>query len=253
MRFSLAKPIFFLVHYATVSIMNGFESSIRSSLPLFLWPRWPSGAFLDLLLGLSQQFRFPTKPNPLANIIGEASPQGFQPYLDQTAQPKLTQFHFLFDPGVRKLCHPGALLVDLLGLGRLHLRFKRSQSSRLVHAQHRATFFTPRTTASLKRTAPALRGPRAVAPFDPAALSLLGFKTQNLAGRTGVTVRGRIIGKGLGIKLFTHSPALERIPRRLFDLSQGSNQIDALVCHRLDRGVRGISGVHDHCSAFVPG
>ena len=157
MRFGLAKPTFFPVHYARVSIMNSFESSIRSSLPLFLWPRWSSGSFLDLLLRLSQQFRFPTKPNPLADIIGQASPQGFQSYLDPTAQLKLTQPHFLFDPGVRKLCHPGAFLIDLLSFGRLHLRFKGHQFSRLFRAYQRAPFFSSRTTASLKRTALAIR------------------------------------------------------------------------------------------------
>src|SRR6266540_3358347 len=169
--------------------------------------------FYNSLLRMSQPLWFPTKTNPLANVVGEASPQRLQPHLNHTAQPKLTQTKFVFDPGVGKLCYPGPLLVDCTSLFGLHLRFKRCQLSRLVHAEQRAPFFTLRAAASLKRTAPTIRWPRLIAAFNPAFLSLLCFKLQKLACRTGVTVRTGVIGKSLGIKLFTHPATLERIPR----------------------------------------
>src|SRR5574341_769598 len=238
------------MHYATVSIMKSFESSIRSSLPLFLWPHWPSGAFFDLLLRLSQQFRFPTKPNPLANIVGEASPQGFQPHLDPTAQPKLTKPYFLFNPGVGKLCHPGALLVDLLRFGRLHLRFKRYQFSRLFHAYQRAPFFIFLTTLSLRRTATAICPSRPVAPFDRAPLSFLGFKAEQFACRTSVAVATRIIRESLGIKLRAYAMALQH--GGLFSLRQWPDQINLLVRHFLNRVVCRIGTIDHHLLGLLP-
>src|SRR4030095_7355971 len=108
--------------------------------------------FVVVPLGQSQALRSPTQSNPLTDVIGKASPQDFHSHFDPTAQSKLAEPHFLFDPRVGKLCHPGALLIDLLSFGRLHLRFKGQQLLRLFHAYQRTSFFSPETTASLKRT-----------------------------------------------------------------------------------------------------
>src|SRR5512147_41127 len=233
------------MHYGTVLIMSSFKLTFWLS-PLF-WPRYATeGSSFDSPLSLSQPPGFPTKTHPLANIISEASPQGLHADLDHTAQAKLTQTKFVFDPGVGKLCDPGSLLIDLTGLLGLHLGFKGGQLSRLVHAQHRAPFFTSRTTPSLKPTAPTICQSRPVTASHPAFLSFLGFKVQKLLCRTRVMVRTRIIGKSLGIKLPTDSTALERIPRRLSCLSQGSDQINAVVCHGLNNGLRRIGCVHHH-------
>src|SRR6059036_1474044 len=235
------------MHYVSLSVMKNFKPSIKAAWLLCSGPgQHQRVCFFNSPLRMGQPLWLPTKTNPLANIVSEASPQRFQPDLNHTAQPKLTQTKFVLDPGVGKLCYPGPLLVDLTSLFSLHLRFKRCQLSRLVHAQQRAPFLTRRTAASLKRTAPTIRRPRPVAAFHPAFLSLLCFKLQKLACRTGVTVRTGVIGKSLGIKLFTHPAPLERIPRGLVGLSQGSNQINAFVCHGLNRGLRRIRRIHHH-------
>src|SRR4029077_18604189 len=147
------------MHYGTVLIMNSFKLTFGLS-PLF-WRRFASeGSSFDSPLSLSQPPGFPTKTNPLANIIGEASPQGLQAYLDHTAQAKLTQTHLLFDPGVGKLCDPGSLFVDLTGLFSLHLGFKRYELSGLFHAHQRTSLLGVGTTLSLKPTAPTIRQSR---------------------------------------------------------------------------------------------
>src|SRR5215831_2239166 len=233
------------MHYVTLSLMNSVSRSMKNPWPLGLGSEHhPKVGFFNSL-SMSQSLGLPTKTNPLANIVGEASPQGFQTHFDHTAQAKLAQPHLLFNPGVGKLGYPGSLFIDLLGLFGLHLRFKRNQLSGFVPAQQRAAFFTPRTTASLKPTVPTIRGPRPVTPLNPASLPLLCFKVQKLIGRTGVTVRTRIIAEGLRIKLRAHSVALQYVPRGLVSLGQRSNQINTLVCHRLDSRVRGISCVDD--------
>src|SRR5712692_9877433 len=124
------------MHYVTVSVTKSFKPAIKASWPFYYgFDHHQQVWFLNSMLSMSQPLGFPTKTNPLANVVGEASPQGFQPYLHHTAQPKLAQTKFVFDPGVGKLCYPSSLLIDLLGLFGLHLGFKRCQLSRLVHAQ----------------------------------------------------------------------------------------------------------------------
>src|SRR6266849_8141497 len=214
------------MQYLTLSLMKNFKPAIKATWLLCSGSdhHQQVGVF-NSLLRMSQPLWFPTKTNPLANVVGEASPQRLKPHLNHTAQPKLAQTKFVFDPGVGKLCYPSSLLIDLTSLFGLHLGFKGSQLSRLVHAQQRAPFLTRRTAASLKRTAPTIRWPRPIAAFNPAFLSLLCFKLQKLACRTGVTVRTGVIGKSLVIKLFIHSAMLERIPRGLVGLSRvRSNQ-----------------------------
>ena len=183
-RVEFAKLRFFAMHYVILLATKSFKPAIKAAWPFCYGPDHRQQVwFFNSLLSMCQALGFPAKTNPLANIIREASPQSLQAHFDHSAQPKLTQSKFLFDPGVGKLCYPSSLLIDLLSLFGLHLHFKRSQWSGLVQAQQRAPFFTPRTAASLKRAAPTIRGPRAVAPFHPAFLPLLGFKLQRLACR----------------------------------------------------------------------
>ena len=74
------------MHYVTLSLMKSFKLAIKATWLLCCGSDQHQQYFLNTLLSMSQPIWFPTKTNPLANIIGEASPQGFQPYLDQTAQ-----------------------------------------------------------------------------------------------------------------------------------------------------------------------
>ena len=106
------------MHYVTLSVMKSFKPAIKATWVLCCGSNRINRYFLNTLLSKSQPFGFPTKTNPLANIISEASPQGFHAHLDHTAQAKLTQTKFVFDPGVRKLCDPGSLFIDLLRLVR---------------------------------------------------------------------------------------------------------------------------------------
>src|ERR1700752_5196958 len=98
------------MRYVSLSVMKCFKASIKVAWPLYDGPDHHQRVnFFNSLLRMGQVLRFPTKTNPLANIIGEASPQGLKPHLNHTAQPKLTQTKFVFDPGVGKLCYCGPL------------------------------------------------------------------------------------------------------------------------------------------------
>ncbi len=202
--------------------MNSSKSSLRSSQALCLrYDGRLRGCFFDSWLSMSQPLGSPTKTNPLANVVRQASPQGLGCDLEKTAQPKLPKPDFLFDPGVGKLCHPGSLLVDLLGLFSLHLGFKRHQLSGLFPAQQRPPLFSPGTTLVLKRTASTIRNPRPVAPLAPAALPFLGFKAEPFTCRTPIGVSTRIITEGLRIKFPTDSVPLQHVPRGFFLCGRG--------------------------------
>src|SRR5437773_10285095 len=99
------------MHYVSLSVMKNFKPSIKGAWPLCSGPgQHQRVCVFNSLLRMSQPLWFPTKTNPLANIVSEASPQRFQPDLNHTAQPKLAQTKFVLDPGVGKLCYPGPLL-----------------------------------------------------------------------------------------------------------------------------------------------
>ena len=50
----------------------------------------------------------PAQTNPLADVIGQASPHRFHADLGQTAQAELTQPELVLDPGIGSLGDPGA-------------------------------------------------------------------------------------------------------------------------------------------------
>src|SRR5919109_1217291 len=155
--------------------MNSVNSSLKSPWRYeFAGPTAQPDGFKRGPQSSSALLGLPAQTNPLADVIGQASPQSFHPDLNHPAQAKLTQPELIFKPGVGGLSHPGALLVDLDRLLGLHLGLKGQHGLTLLLTQHRAAFFTTRTTLRLKGTRPTHRSTRSVAPLDPALLFLLG-------------------------------------------------------------------------------
>src|SRR4030042_7187948 len=113
--------------------------------------------------GLGQLLGPPAEANPLADVIGQASPHGFQSRLDQTTQAKLTQPNFVFDPRIGKLCHPSPLFIDGLSFRRLHLGLKCGHLGRRFTPYPRSPSLRPRATLGLKGTAPPVRNLRSAA------------------------------------------------------------------------------------------
>src|SRR5512139_41651 len=199
-----------------------------------------------LALGLSQSLGPPAKPNPLTDVISQTSPQGFQSYLSQPTQPKLTQSNFILNPRIRKFRHTGALLVNLLSLRRLHLCLKRLQFRALSAPDQRSPSSRPRTTLGLKRTSPTVRSSRSVAAPQRSSLSFLSFIKQHFPRGTSITVSARIILKCLWVKLRTHATLLQPIRGNSVSLRQGPNQINLLLGHHLHRCLIRKASIHHH-------
>src|SRR4030042_4169856 len=183
----------------------------------------------------SQFLRLPAKAYPLADVIGQTGPQGFQSHLDQPTQPKLAQSNFVLNPRIGKFRHTSPLLIDGLSFRRLHLGLKRCQFRGLFAPDQRSPSLRPRATLGLKLTSPTLRSLGSVPAPQRSSLPLLSFIYQYLAPRTSITVSTPIILKGLRVKIQTHPTLLQPIGCNSASLRQGPNQIDLLLSHRLHR------------------
>src|SRR4030042_4273648 len=153
---------------------------VSSPYPLGLNQR---GYSTGLPSGLGQLLGLPAKTNPLADIIGQADPHGFQSHLDQTPQTKLTQPHFILNPRIRKFRYPSPLFIDGLSFRRLHLGLKGCHLGRRFAPYPRSASLRPGATLGLKGTAPTVRSLRSVAASQRSSLSFLGFIQQHLASR----------------------------------------------------------------------
>ena len=71
-----------------------------------------SSLFGNLIPNPHRLLRPPAQTDPLADIVGQTSPQGLYPNLNQTAQTKLAQAKFLFDPSIGKLRNLRPLLIN---------------------------------------------------------------------------------------------------------------------------------------------
>ena len=159
-------------------MVNNLKLSINlhsSISPLDLYPR---GYSSGLASGLGQPLRLPAKANPLADVIGQTSPQGLQSDLGQATQPKLTQPYFVLNPRIRKFRHPRPLLIDSLSFRRLHLRLKCYHLWRRSAPYQRSASLRPRATLSLKLTPSTLRSLSSVATPQRRSLLLLRFIKQ---------------------------------------------------------------------------
>ncbi len=178
-------------------MVNNLKLSINlhsSISPLDLYPR---GYSSGLASGLGQPLRLPAKANPLADVVGQTSPQGLQSDLGQTTQPKLTQPYFVLNPRVRKFRHPRPLLIDSLSLRRLHLRLKCYDLWRRSAPYQRLASLRPRATLRLKLTPSTLRSFGSVATPQRRSLLLLSFIEKYLARRASITISALIVLKGL--------------------------------------------------------
>ena len=96
------------------------------------------GPLRKFLLGeCHRQIAFPAKPEPLLDVIGQASPNRFDPDFLQTSESKLAYAQFVFDPGMGKLRDLGTATVELPGLLGLHFGFKGGHCRRILLAHHR--------------------------------------------------------------------------------------------------------------------
>ena len=70
-------------------------------------------SFCAFASGFGQrQLSPPAQPNPLLDVVGQRRPQNLQPHFHQSAQPKLFQPQFVFDPRIGKFRHRSALSID---------------------------------------------------------------------------------------------------------------------------------------------
>ena len=231
--------------------MENLKPSINLNSSPYLLGLNRRGYSTGLALGLDQSPGLPAKANPLADVIGQTGPQGFQSHLNQSTQPKLTQPNFVLNPRIRKLCHAGPLLIDGLSFRRLHLGLKRCHLWRLFTPYQRPPSFRPRTTLSLKRTNPTVRSLGSVAASQRSSLPFLSFIKQPLACGTSIAVCAPIILKGLGVKVRTHSTLLQPIGCHSPSLRQGPNQINLLLGHRLHRRLIRKASIHHHLLRFL--
>ena len=126
-----------------------------------------------LSLDLGQPLGLPAKAYPLADVIGQTSPHGFQGHFNQSTQTELTQPNFILNPRIGKFRHSGPLLIDSLSFRRLHLGLKGCYLRRRLAPYHRSPSLRSRATLGLKGTAAALRRLRSVAASHRSPLPLL--------------------------------------------------------------------------------
>src|SRR5437764_2579825 len=106
------------------------------------------------------EFWFPTQPDPLLQVIGQASPKNFTTHLDQTPNAEATQPQLFLDPEVRKFSNLFTLAVNSLRFRRFHLLHKGVHQRVILGAYNRPSlrgFARSRTALCLKRTAAASR------------------------------------------------------------------------------------------------
>jgi hypothetical protein len=107
---------------------------------------FPSLAYkLSCFRGGNSPLLPPAEADPLANIIGQASPYGFHSYIPQTTHAKASKTKLGFNPKIGSFGYLRPCPINFSSAFRFHFLAELDHLRQFFYALNRSAFFTVRT------------------------------------------------------------------------------------------------------------